>query len=173
MVLAALLGVLVVAGVVRHRRVLLAGAVPGEVAGSGTDAAPGQAPVETEMSYTRRPVADSLRQGLRAGMSGDEKTRERFRQKSRANLSFVSNDHSVLPDGRIKVFGRVQNNGGGAASQARARVRILLDNGDTAAEGETPLDPSNIPPQGMATFDIPLDYSGPVGTIKAELIWVE
>jgi len=59
------------------------------------------------------------------------------------------------------------------ASQARVRVRILLDNGNTAAEGETPLDPSVIPPQGTATFEIPLDYSGPIGTIKAELIWVE
>ena len=99
--------------------------------------------------------------------------RDRFRQKSRANLSFVSNDHSILPDGRLKVFGRVQNNGGSSASQARVRVRILLDNGDMAAEGETPLDPSVVPPQGTGTFEIPLDYRGPVGTIKAELIWVE
>ncbi len=125
------------------------------------------------MSYTRRPVADGFRQGLQAGMSQDERMRERFRQKSRANLSFVSNDHSVLPDGRIKVFGRVQNNGGSVASQARVRVRILLDNGETAAEGETPLDPAVIPPQGTAAFDVRLDYNGPVGTIKAELIWVE
>ena len=125
------------------------------------------------MSYTRRPVADAFRQDLRAGMTADERMRERYRQKSRANLFFVSNDHSVLPDGRIKVFGRVQNNGGSVASQARVRVRILLDNGETAAEGETPLDPALIPPQGTARFDLPLDYNGPVGTIKAELIWVE
>jgi hypothetical protein len=99
--------------------------------------------------------------------------RDHLRQRSRANLSFLSNDHSVLPDGRIKVFGRVQNTGGSAASQARVRVRILLDNGSTAAEAETPLDPSVVPAQGTATFEVPLDYSGPVATIKAELIWVE
>src|SRR5437867_332888 len=169
MVLAALMGVLVLAGVVTHRRAMLEAAAPGTIASPGG----GQAPVETRMSFTSRPAGDALREGLRAGMSGDERMRERFRQKSRANLSFVSNDHSVLPDGRLKVYGRVQNNGGAVASQARARVRVLLDNGDTAAEGETPLDPSVVPPQGTATFEIPLDYSGPVGTIKAELIWVE
>ena len=174
-VLAALLGILVAAGIVKHRRAVLAAtaAAPGTFAGVGEGPAPGPAPVETQMSFTSRPAGDSLRQGLRAGLSGDERVRERFRQKSRANLAFVTNDHSILPDGRIKVFGRVQNNGGGVASQARARVRILLDNGNTAAEGETPLDPSVIPPQGTATFEIPLDYSGPIGTIKAELIWVE
>ena len=78
-----------------------------------------------------------------------------------------------MPDGRLKAFGRVQNRGGATAAQARIRVRILLDNGNIAAQGETPLDPSTIPPQGMATFELPLDYSGPVGTIKAELVWVE
>jgi len=175
LVLASLLLALVLAGVARHRRALLtdAGEAEHPAAPGGASLAPGQPPVETQMSYTRRPVADAFRQGLRAGMTADERTRERFRQKSRANLSFVSNDHSVLPDGRIKVFGRVQNNGGSVASQARVRVRILLDNGEIAAQGETPLDPALIPPQGTATYDLPLDYNGPVGTIKAELIWVE
>ena len=175
MVLAALLFVLVVSGVVQHRRAALAAAAaaPRTVAGLASEPAPAQPPVETQMSFTNRPARDALVQGLRPGMSVDERLRERFRQKSRANLSFVSNDHAVLPDGRLNVFGRVQNNGGGVASQARVRVRILLDNGNTAAEGETPLAPSVIPPQGMSTFEIPLDYSGPVGTIKAELIWVE
>jgi predicted Ser/Thr protein kinase len=171
MVLAALLGILVVAGIVKHRRAD-AGA-PDTMAGVAGGVAPGQPSIEPQMSFTRRPAGDALQNALRSGTALEERTRERFRQNSRANLSFVSNDHSVLPDGRIKVYGRVQNNGGSVASQARARVRILLDNGDTAAEGETPLDPSVIPPQGSATFEIPLDYRGPVGTIKAELIWVE
>jgi serine/threonine protein kinase len=175
LVLASFLLALVLAGVARHRRALLAGGEAAEppASPSGASPAPAQPPVETQMGYTRRPVADAFRQGLRAGMTADERMRERYRQKSRANLFFVSNDHSVLPDGRIKVFGRVQNNGGSVASQARVRVRILLDNGEIAAEGETPLDPGLIPPQGTATFDLPLDYNGPVGTIKAELIWVE
>ena len=160
MVLAALLGVLVVVGVVRHR------AGPRTVASDLGEPVPGQAPVQTEMSYTSRPAGDLFQKALRPGMSVEEKLR-------RANLTFVSNDHAVLPDGRIRVFGRVQNSGGSSASQARVRVRILLDDGGMAAEGETPLDPSVVPPQGIATFEIPLDYRGPVGTIKAELIWVE
>ena len=168
MVLAALLGVLVVAGVVRHRRSALgeSPAGPRTVASALGEPVPGRAPVQTEMSYTSRPAGDLFQKALRPGMSVEEKLR-------RANLTFVSNDHAVLPDGRIKVFGRVQNSGGSSASQARVRVRILLDDGGMAAEGETPLDPSVVPPQGTATFEIPLDYRGPVGTIKAELIWVE
>jgi len=169
MVLAALLGVLIVAGAVRHRRSAFRDDPGGQSAVAsavGGEPVPGQAPVQTEMSYTSRPAGDLFQKALRPGMSVEEKLR-------RANLTFVSNDHAVLPDGRIKVFGRVQNNGGSSASQARVRVRILLDDGRTAAEGETPLDPSVVPPQGSATFEIPLDYRGPIGTIKAELIWVE
>src|SRR5262245_46329948 len=175
LVLASLLGALVLAGVAKHRSAFLADGDAAEppAAPSGASPSPARPPVETQMSYTRHPVADAFRQGLRAGMTVDERMRERYREKSRANLSFVSNDHSVLPDGRIKVFGKVQNNGGSVASQARVRVRILLDNGEIAAQGETPLDPALIPPQGTATYDLPLDYNGPVGTIKAELIWVE
>jgi predicted Ser/Thr protein kinase len=175
MVLAGLLGVLVVAGVVKHRRTAPADATaaPRTVAGVAVEPAPGEPSIETRMSFTNQPARDAFSQGLRPRAFVDERMRDRFRKMSRANLSFISNDHSVLPDGRIKVFGRVQNTGGSAASQARVRVRILLDNGNTAAEAETPLDPSVIPSQGTARFEIPLDYSGPVGTIKAELIWVE
>jgi hypothetical protein len=174
MVLAGLLGVLVVAGLVKHRRADSDEDGPSRsVAGVSSTNPTAQPPVETQMSYTNHPARDLIAQRLREGGSVDDRVRERFRQKSRANLSFIANDHSILPDGRLKVFGRVQNSGGSVASQARVRVRILLDNGDTAAEAETPLTPAIIPPQGMAAFEIPLDYSGPVGTIKAELIWVE
>jgi len=172
-VLAALLGVLLVAGVVKHQRAVLARADAAASASTGDESASGEAPVETPMNFTRRAAGDGLRQGLRAGLAGDERLHDRFRQRLRPNLTLVSNDHAVLPDGRIKVSGRVQNNGAGIAKQVRARIRILTENGDTAAEGETFLDPSVIPPQGTATFEIPLDYSGPVGTIKADLTWVE
>jgi predicted Ser/Thr protein kinase len=169
---AALLGVLLVAGIVKHQRAVLAraDAAPGAVAGG--ESASGEVPVET-MTFTGRAGGDGLRQGLRAGLAGDERLRDRFRQRPRPNLTFVSNDHAVLPDGRIKVSGRVQNNGAGVAKQVRARIRILMENGDTAAEGEAALEPSVIPPQGTATFEIPLDYSGPIGTVKADLTWVE
>jgi protein kinase-like protein len=175
MALAALLGVLLMAGIAKHRRAALgvASDVPRTFATTAGDSPSGQRPVETQMTYTTQPSGDAVQNGLRGRNMVGERLRERFGQKVRANLSFISNDHAILPDGRIKVFGRVQNTGAGVASQARARIRVLLDNGDTAAEGETPLDPSVVPPQGSATFEIPLDYRGPVGTIKAELIWVE
>ena len=129
--------------------------------------------IGTRMTFTNRSADAPIGPRARSGMSLDERMRERFQKRNRANLSFVSNDHAILPDGRLKVFGRIQNNGGSTAARARVRVRILLENGGVAAEGETPLDPPIIPPQGTATFELPLDYRGPVGTIKAELVWIE
>ena len=175
-VLAAALAVLVVAGVVKHRRAAHGAGgteTPGVAASVPGAPAQNEGPLQTQMTFTNRPGRAALMAGERPGVSIEDRTRERLRQRSRANLSFVANDHSIMPDGRLKVFGRVQNGGGGTAAQARIRVRILLDNGDIAAQGETPLDPATIPPQGMATFELPLDYAGPVGTIKAELVWVE
>ena len=125
------------------------------------------------MTFTNRPGRAAMLAGERPGVSIEDRGRGRIGQEGRADLYFMVNDHSIMPDGRLKAFGRVQNRGGATAAQARIRVRILLDNGNIAAQGETPLDPSTIPPQGMATFELPLDYSGPVGTIKAELVWVE
>jgi len=172
MLLAAALGVLVIAGVVKHGRAPHA-AGP-ETRDAATDASPsGDAPLQTQMTFTTHPGRAAMLAGERPGVSIEDRMRGRNRQQGRADLFFMVNDHSIMPDGRLKTFGRVQNRGGATASQARIRVRILLDNGDIAAQGETSLDPSTIPPQGMATFELPLDYSGPVGTIKAELVWVE
>ena len=173
--LAAALGVLVIAGVVKHRRAAqAAGPEPPDIAAAAPDAsAPGDAPLQTQMTFTNRPGRAAMLAGERPGVSIEDRGRGRIGQEGRADLYFMVNDHSIMPDGRLKAFGRVQNRGGATAAQARIRVRILLDNGNIAAQGETPLDPSTIPPQGMATFELPLDYSGPVGTIKAELVWVE
>lgn len=187
LVLAIALGALIVFGLVRHRlmarpsqgdadarpRVATSGATTLE-GSSSTPAGPAAGGgVEVQGSFSTRPAVGGFRDGNRDRGTIEERFRERFRQKSRANLSFVSNDHEVLPDGRLRVFGRVQNNGGAAATQARARIRILLDNGEVAAQGETSLTPPLIPPGASASFELPLDYSGPVGTIKAELTWLE
>jgi len=175
MFLAAALGVLVVAGVVKHRRAARedAGGQAGSVAPVTSGGGPGEEPIGTQLSFTTRPGRASLLAGDRPGPSIGERLRERARQQGRPDLAFVENDHSILPDGRLKIFGRVQNRGSGTALQARIRVRILLDSGAIAAQGEAPLTPASIPPQGSATFELPLDYNGPVGTIKAELVWVE
>ena len=176
LILAVLLGGLVIAGVVKQRRAAAQEARRTDslqMAASVTDVPPG-AEAEPAGGTTHTNRAGDARLGLASRPGGvEERLRERFQKRNRASLSFVSNDHSVLPDGRLKVFGRIQNNGGSTASQARVRVRILLDDGGVAAQGETPLDPPIVPPQGTAIFELPLDYTGPVGTIKAELVWVE
>ncbi len=174
-VLAAALGVLVVAGVVKNRRAAQEEADRRErsVASVASEAGGSDAPLATQLSFTTRPGRAALLAGARPGPATGERPRERVGQQGRPDLAFLENDHSIMPDGRLKVFGRVQNRGTGIALQARIRVRILLDNGTVAAQGETPLTPASIPPQGSAIFELPLDYNGPVGTIKAELVWVE
>ncbi len=177
MLLAVLLGGLVMAGIVKHRRSADADAAraqPISVAASvPANPEPSETGAGSRMTFTNRAADAPIGPRGRAGMSLDERLRERFQKRNRANLSFVSNDHTILADGRLKVFGRIQNNGGSTAARARVRVRILLENGGLAAQGETPLDPPIVPPQGTATFELPLDYTGPVGTIKAELVWIE
>ena len=177
MLLAVLLGGLVIAGVVKHRRAAAADAArpqPISVAASVPETpTASDGGIGTRMTFTNRSADAPIGPRARSGMSLDERMRERFQKRNRANLSFVSNDHAILPDGRLKVFGRIQNHGGSTAARARVRVHILLENGGVAAEGEPPLDPPIIPPQGTATFELPLDYRGPVGTIKAELVWIE
>src|SRR6185503_11548099 len=137
LILAVLLGGLVIAGVVKQRRAAAQEARRTDslqMAASVTDVPPG-AEAEPAGGTTHTNRAGDARLGLASRPGGvEERLRERFQKRNRASLSFVSNDHSVLPDGRLKVFGRIQNNGGSTASQARVRVRILLDDGGVAAQ---------------------------------------
>jgi len=125
-------------------------------------------PIEGEGSFTSHSAAS------RAGGGG---ARDRLAGSlagvARANLIFLSNDHDVLPTGGLRVVGRVQNSGGLPAQNARVRVRLLLDTGAVAAQGEAPLKPAVIPPGRSASFEVNLDYAGPIGTLKAELIWTD
>jgi hypothetical protein len=90
-----------------------------------------------------------------------------------ASLVFLSNDHDQVPNGGLLVKGRVQNSGTADARLAHVRVRVLLDNGTVAAQGETPLVPPILEPGQVAEFTLTIDYNGPAGTIRAELIWSE
>jgi serine/threonine-protein kinase len=90
-----------------------------------------------------------------------------------ASLVFLSNDHDQTPNGGLLVKGRVQNSGTAEARLAHVRVRVLLDNGTLAAQGETPLVPPLLEPGQVAEFTLTIDYNGPAGTIRAELIWSE
>ncbi len=171
--LAFALGILVILGIVKHQRAVMAEADRSTSRAGVTstdDGAPTRPPVEVEQSFTTHPAGISGQRGLRRAALFE---RLQDSAAGRADLRFVSNDHEILADGRIRVFGQVHNAGNGAASQARVRIRILLENGSVAAQGESPLTPPLIPPGQSASFSMPLDYSGPVATIKAELVWVQ
>ncbi|MFQ5877745.1 MAG: protein kinase [Acidobacteriota bacterium] len=159
------LGALIVGGLTRH----------GLSSHRATDGAtaPEEAarPIEIEGAAVSVPGGGSIIQRGRGSLG--RRLRERSRRRNRPNLTFVENDHEILPDGSIRVFGRVRNMGATTAGGARVRVRILRDNGLVAARGEAALSPSTIPPNGTATYSVPIEYRGPVGTIRAELRWLE
>ena len=169
-ILVGVLGVLVVFGVLQHHHAVREAAArepaPG---GAGSN---GEGPIETTGTFAERAGRLAARAG-RPRPALEERMREQLRQSNPANLVFLGNDHEVLPDGRIKVTGRVENAGASPASHARVRIRILLESGAVVAQGETPLTPADIQPGGQASFELPMNYSGPVGTIKAELVWSE
>jgi hypothetical protein len=91
----------------------------------------------------------------------------------RSELVFLETDRETVAQGRLRVHGRVRNAGGSEARQARVRVRVLLDDGQVAAQGETPLEPVTLVPGQIASFDLLLDYDGPPATIRSEVIWSE
>ncbi len=135
--------------------------------------APGDG-VEAEGSFTTRPATGGGQPGGPAGgLTVVDRLRERMQKRGRPNLTFVSNDHEFLPDGRMKVFGRVQNAGAAVAARVRVTIRVLRENGEVSAQAETPLVPPTLPPGAVGSFEIPIDYSGSFGTINAEVHWLE
>jgi hypothetical protein len=164
--LAITLGSLVVAGVVHHLRT--GGGGPPALAAPGAD----RPPIEIQGSFTTRPAGAD--RGAASGVGAPppvERLRERLGRRGRASLSFLQHDHEVLPDGRLRVFGRVRNDGSSPATQVSARIRVLHESGGLAAQGDAPLFPSTIEPAGTASFELVLDYAGSFGSIKAELVW--
>ena len=120
--------------------------------------------LEGEGTFTSRPAKT-------ASLGGTDAARP---HGARASLVFLSNDHDSLPNGGgLKVTGRVQNSGSAEAKLSRVRVRVLLDNGSIAAQGETSLTPPTLQPGQIAQFEVVLNYDGPVGTLRAELMWNE
>jgi serine/threonine-protein kinase len=117
-----------------------------------------------EGTFTRQPVQPAPAGGADTDLGSTPGA-------ARANLIFLANDHDTLPGGGLRVTGRVQNKGRAVARQARVRVKIVVDGGQMAAQGETALRPAVILPGQTADFDLTLDYAGPAGTIRAELIW--
>jgi predicted Ser/Thr protein kinase len=171
LILAGAIGVLVVAGIVHNRRL----AAQERAAGGGM-----QATVETGPAGQPGGRGPALQVGGLADGSGattrfksDERFAQRLRARSKANLVFDKHDHEILDDGTLRVYGEVTNRGGSPAAQSRVRVRILTEQGTLAVQGETDLQPALLPPGSSATFSLPLNYDGPVGTIKAELAWIE
>jgi hypothetical protein len=130
-------------------------------------------PGQSQRIFTTRPAMPGAAPDGGAGTSLEDRLRQRFTRRNRANLTIVAKDHQVLPDGRLQYFGRVKNVGGSVATHARIRIQIMNEGGAFAAQAEIPLSPSVIPPDVTADFDLPIDYTGTVGTIRAELVWDE
>jgi hypothetical protein len=124
--------------------------------------------IESDGTFTSHATAS---RGSAGGTALGDRLSDARGAESRANLIFLSNDHDTLSNGKMRVKGEVRNTGGGPAQQARVRVRLTLANGTVAAQGETALKPAIIPAGQSAVFELDLDYDGPIGTIKAELIW--
>jgi hypothetical protein len=118
-----------------------------------------------EGSFTEKPVV--------SGMLGRTAEGAAAPREGRADLVFLTNDHDSLPGGGLRVTGRVQNRGSAQARQARVRVKVVLDGGQVAAQGDADLKPQTLLPGQTAAFDLTLDYSGPAGTIRAEITWTD
>jgi len=143
-----------------------------EAAGSAPPAssgATGMAPIAAGGSFTSRPVAGTLP----GESAGTPRLAGVMPQGETAELLFLENDHESLPKGGLRVHGRVRNAGGSLARQARVRVRVILPNGEVAAQADTPLQPAVLSPGQIASFDLLLDYAGPSATIRSEIIWSE
>jgi predicted Ser/Thr protein kinase len=143
------------------------------LAGTGSSG-PGGSGVEAEGSFTTRPAAGGGQAaGPAGGMTVAERLRDRIANRGRPNLTFVTTDHEFMSDGRMRVFGRVQNHGSAVAARVRVRIRVLRENGEVSAEAETPLVPPILPAGAVGSFEVPIDYSGSFGTINAEVHWLE
>jgi serine/threonine-protein kinase len=90
-----------------------------------------------------------------------------------AELVFLENDHESLPQGGLRVHGRVRNSGAAPARLARVRVKVLMSGGQVAAQAETDLRPGSLVPGQIGAFDVTLDYGGPSATIRSEIVWSE
>jgi protein kinase-like protein len=121
--------------------------------------------IDAAGSYTNHPSGASpeSRQSQAAGLLPAQ----------RAELLFLESDQESLPKGGLRVHGRVRNAGEATARQARVRVRVILEGGQVAAQGETPLAPTTLAPGQIAAFDLILDYAGPAATVRSEVIWSE
>jgi hypothetical protein len=133
----------------------------------------GEAPPAPQARAESRPLEGEGTFTLHPASAKEERTASLVPGGRRASLVFLSNDHDQTPNGALLVKGRVQNSGNAEARLAHVKVRVLLDNGTLAAQGETPLVPATLEPGQVAEFSVTIDYNGPAGTIRAELIWSE
>jgi len=171
--LAIMLGLLVVLGLVQHRRTAREDALDEARPGTAQSLIAGGSPSSTVLTAQGSLTGAATGSPGDWSVSSDARVRRRFREKSRASLTITDNDHEILPDGRLRVFGQVRNTGGGVAGRGRVRITILGDSGQVVAHGESPLSPPTIPPTMLSEFELVLDYRGPVQSIQAELAWFE
>ena len=90
---------------------------------------------------------------------------------ARADLQIREKGHEILPDGRVKVAGRVTNAGTGRAGGSRIRIALVDAAGRVVEQAEIDLRPAVIAPGEDATFEAAFRDPGIDVQIQLELNW--
>ena len=168
-----MLGGLIVAGVVLKGR----GKNEGDVAatprattgieissalpGSEGNLSESSGPTELQSASVNRPGLSALR----------SRKARRSRSALPPKLKIARHDHELRADGRLRIFGEVRNTGGGAALDARVRIKVLDNLDREIGRREAPLYPTTIDPFGAARFEVMFDDAADFSSISAEVFW--
>ena len=134
---------------------------PGLPGSGGTSPESSSGPTELHSASVNRPGSSALR--LRKARQS--------RSSLPPKLKISRHDHEVRADGRLRIFGEVRNTGGGAALDARVRIKVLDDLDREIARRESPLYPATIDPFGAALFEVMFDDAPDFSSISAEVFW--
>ena len=90
----------------------------------------------------------------------------------KAELNVVRNGSELTEEGRLRVYGEVENIGPVPAVQGRVRVALVDRLGNEVSFIEVPLSPPTLAPGAMGSFEAVLPGEAEEGMIKLELSWV-
>jgi serine/threonine protein kinase len=132
---------------------------------SGVSFSTGPESVDIRTATTGVPPRRPARRSLRS------RRQNRPLSTAPAQLQIIDSDHELRADGRLRVFGQVHNVGGGAATGARVRIKVMDGADREVARGESSIYPATIEPSGTASFEVTIDDVGPFTSLSAEVLW--
>ena len=94
------------------------------------------------------------------------------RETGKAELNVVRNGSELTEEGRLRVYGEVENLGPVPAVQANVRIALVDTLGNEVSFVEVPLTPSVLAPGAIGSFEAELPGEAEQGMIKLELSWV-